>query len=768
MFSTFRNTVEALAQGVERPKTPEQSGRSQSPARRSNDVFASPSSLAESALSNLKKSLGTSHTNAHSPPPRPSSSQSNRRIASLSLEDRLRASFTVGEASRATTPGTPAALGDGSGTSTPSQSQEVDPMSVALPMSPDSDAGRATHPAPVPPAISTASPPPPVSASDEPPLTASFVGVRSLVSNEDHPLSPGPSASPVPPLSPRPSQPAATSPAPGAAASSPPAHAPVPAEQPVEESPAAAPSATEDVAQAPQPDEAPVPPTKDATEPGTPDVPTLEKPPEDAVAPSSPEEADIVAEPAPQLPHASSSDVVEEAPTTTTIPASVEESIPVTTPADEPIASDLLPPSSKDEEVDVEKLQARLKLVEQRFTDVSTSFKRLQAEKRAADAVLGDLTPVESISDTDGLRNHLRNLSLKLDLSMEEIKRLNAQHQTQELRIEELRDTHRLESASQVELVDQLRAQLDAANAKLAAATSAAAADTSSQQAAFAQLTAELSKAKTLAKEEEEKRTKAISLLKTVRTKLVKAEKDKDDKEKEVAKEREDRERVIADMKKVEADVERGRSEREREVRALREQFEKEIANATHNQELSAKNSQIATLENSVRSLSAEKASLFDQLQLRQGELESAQSHLETLQSQTGELQYQLREANDRVALLQDELSTQPMSAGGNGANGSVPSEDVARFLREAEGKYEARLSDLRERMRALEKERNDAEEEWSRNLADRSREVERLRRIVGEKDGEYDESVRGMREREKKIGELEALNASLRQEMDD
>ncbi|KZW00624.1 hypothetical protein EXIGLDRAFT_761444 [Exidia glandulosa HHB12029] len=575
MFSTFRNTVEALAQGVERPKTPEQSGRSQSPARRSNDVFASPSSLAESALSNLKKSLGTSHTNAHSPPPRPSSSQSNRRIASLSLEDRLRASFTVGEASRATTPGTPAALGDGSGTSTPSQSQEVDPMSVALPMSPDSDAGRATHPAPVPPAISTASPPPPVSASDEPPLTASFVGVRSLVSNEDHPLSPGPPASPVPP---RPSQPAATSPAPVPAAPSPPAPAPVLAEQPAEESPVAAPSATENVTQAPQPDEAPVPPTKDATGPGTPDVPAFEKPHEDAVAPSNPEEADIVAEPAPQLPQASSSDVVEEAPTIITLPDLVEESIPVTAPADEPVASDLPPPSSKDEEVDVEKLQARLKLVEQRFTDVSTSFKRLQAEKRAADAVLGDLTPVESISDTDGLRNHLRNLSLKLDLSMEEIKRLNAQHQTQELRIEELRDTHRLESASQVELVDQLRAQLDAANAKLAAATSAAAADTSSQQAAFAQLTAELSKAKTLAKEEEEKRTKAISLLKTVRTKLVKAEKDKDDKEKEVAKEREDRERVIAEMKKVEADVERGRSEREREVRALREQFEKEIA----------------------------------------------------------------------------------------------------------------------------------------------------------------------------------------------
>lgn len=132
------------------------------------------------------------------------------------------------------------------------------------------------------------------------------------------------------------------------------------------------------------------------------------------------------------------------------------------------------------------------------------------------------------------------------------------------------------------------------------------------------------------------------------------------------------------------------------------------------------------------------------------------------MQSQTGELQYQLREANDRVALLQEELSSRPTSGGGGG---SVPSEDVARFLREAEGKYEARLSDLRDRMRALERERNDAEEEWSRNLAERSREVERLRRLAGEKDGEYDESVRGMREREKKIAELEAVNAALRQE---
>ena len=188
---------------------------------------------------------------------------------------------------------------------------------------------------------------------------------------------------------------------------------------------------------------------------------------------------------------------------------------------------------------------------------------------------------------------------------------------------------------------------------------------------------------------------------------------------------------------------------------------------STHDRAIAAKSSQIATLENSVRSLTNEKNDMFDQLQQRQGEIESAQAHLEVLQSQTGELQYQLREANDRVAQLVDELAdpqqrqTGPMSPIGGG----VASEDVARLLREAEGKYEARLGDLRERMRALERERSEAEEEWSRNLAERSREIERLRRLTGEKDGEYEESVRGMREREKRIAELEKVNAAGRRE---
>lgn len=49
-------------------------------------------------------------------------------------------------------------------------------------------------------------------------------------------------------------------------------------------------------------------------------------------------------------------------------------------------------------------------------SDVSTSFKRIQAEKLAADAVLREFTPIETMQDVDGLRNYMENLNLKTEV----------------------------------------------------------------------------------------------------------------------------------------------------------------------------------------------------------------------------------------------------------------------------------------------------------------------------------------------------------------
>ncbi|KAG8894748.1 hypothetical protein FRC01_012779, partial [Tulasnella sp. 417] len=477
------------------------------------------------------------------------------------------------------------------------------------------------------------------------------------------------------------------------------------------------------------------------------------------------------------------------------------------------------PPLDRIEQMDIDELRKRLKVVEQRFSgeddsklkvflsadsedrlpDVSKSFKRLQAEKVAAEQVLRDMTPLESISETDSLRDHFRTLALKAEISADEIKRLNSQTQRTEHdeRLQDLRDIHRLESHSQSEQIETLRKRVAEAEALLAASSSTTSnieAASAAKQNTIAQLTAELQTAKGQVKDEEEKRGKAIALLKTVRTKLVKAEKDKEDVMKEKEDMRLERDAARGETASLRAEVERMRAEKEREVAALRVQFDRELSSvkdrlekeaaarkgqfeldaittkASHTKELNTKAARISQLEATVKNLTQEKDSLFDQMQLRQAELESSQSHLENLQNQNNELQYQLREANDRIALLESEetaFSRSPASprlrSHDSGTSTNLPPSpshdapvELARLLSEAESKYEARLSDLRSKIRSMEKERNESEEEWARNLGERGKEIERVKRLMAEKETEFLRKAKGWEESESRIGALE------------
>ena len=132
----------------------------------------------------------------------------------------------------------------------------------------------------------------------------------------------------------------------------------------------------------------------------------------------------------------------------------------------------------------------------------------------------------------------------------------------QDSRIDELRDTHRLEGSSQSTLITKLRSQLSTAESNLAARVA--------ELSSLSETKAELTRAQGQIKEEEEKRSKAIQLLKTVRLKLVKAEKDKEEVEKDRAEERAERARATDEVEKV-------RAEKEREVQRLRAGFEREL-----------------------------------------------------------------------------------------------------------------------------------------------------------------------------------------------
>ncbi|KAI1793914.1 peroxisomal membrane anchor protein conserved region-domain-containing protein [Ganoderma leucocontextum] len=434
--------------------------------------------------------------------------------------------------------------------------------------------------------------------------------------------------------------------------------------------------------------------------------------------------------------------------------------------------------------VDVEALQKRLKLVEHRFADVSTSFKRLQAEKLAADRVLRELTSVESVTEVDALRDFLQNMNFKTEMTQDEIRRLNGKLTRQEERIDELRDIHRLESKSQIAQIDQLRAQVDEAEKLLKTSqgsTTQIEQESARRKAEIEKLQGELDKAKNEAKEEEEKRTKAIALLKTVRQKLVKAEKERDDAMKEVGmlKEAEKavRARLQGEIEKVNVERETAmqglRAQFDREVAAVKEKHEKEFAalrgqyeleaittKTTHVRETEHKKSRIVNLESTVKTLSAEKDELFDQVQLRQAETESSQSLLESLQGQNTELQYQLREANDRVALLQEEFSDARREQEIRVVSSGPSAEEVTRLLAAAESKHEMKLNDLRRRLAEAERERDEGEARWSKTVIERAREVESLKAAINSSQKTKEEETEGVQALEQ---EIESLKGEIR-----
>jgi chromosome segregation ATPase len=219
---------------------------------------------------------------------------------------------------------------------------------------------------------------------------------------------------------------------------------------------------------------------------------------------------------------------------------------------------------------------------------------------------------IDGVQDAQELKEWIEAMKKKAEITQEEINRLNGKLAQQDSRIEELRDMHRLESSSQSELIDNLRQKVGDAEAQASAAQSSLqterallAAERSTRESLIAaerakhstdltdldilkaklkEAEADVEKSKGVAKEEEEKRTKAISLLKTVRTKLVKAEKERDDLQlqmneaKNVEGKGEEEVRSLKnELEGLNNELERVRRESEREIERVREEAKWEV-----------------------------------------------------------------------------------------------------------------------------------------------------------------------------------------------
>ncbi|KAJ1957087.1 hypothetical protein IWQ62_005167, partial [Dispira parvispora] len=86
---------------------------------------------------------------------------------------------------------------------------------------------------------------------------------------------------------------------------------------------------------------------------------------------------------------------------------------------------------------DVKEKLAKLDHYEKRFADLVKSFKKLASQKKAADNILKETTPLRSIADAEALEAHLKNLNLKNEMSIEEIKRLTNERLAMEKQLKE-------------------------------------------------------------------------------------------------------------------------------------------------------------------------------------------------------------------------------------------------------------------------------------------------------------------------------------------
>lgn len=329
-----------------------------------------------------------------------------------------------------------------------------------------------------------------------------------------------------------------------------------------------------------------------------------------------------------------------------------------------------------------------------------------------------------------------------------------------------------MEQASSTAMIGSLRDQVAKNETSLSSQASTA--------LQVAQLKADLVVSQTQHKEADEKLTKAVNLLKTVRGKLVNVQRDRETVSKALDEEKKER-TMLAES------LDRLRAEKEREVQSLRQAYEKETQGlkdkaareslaekrkweleiittkvcsdlalrggfavtdslsdlqATHAKDLASKSKHLNTLTESIKELNEEKRRQFELLQSRQGEIETATSAKEVSEARLKEIALEAREAQERATLAEDALADvqrrlDDIQANQRSEQQPSVGSDSASILAKSRDQAESRLKELKGELSKLERERIDMEEEHGRQLRSQRSEVERVRTLLSEKDKE-------------------------------
>lgn len=288
---------------------------------------------------------------------------------------------------------------------------------------------------------------------------------------------------------------------------------------------------------------------------------------------------------------------------------------------------------------------------------------------------------------------------------------LQSQAGVHQERIQEMRDTHKLE-------VESLNSEL------------------SNIRAEFSKQANELAGARQAFQEEEEKRQKSVNLLKAIRQKLTKAEQAKSEAEQERDKKANE---LITVKQQSESVINRIRTGFEREIVTLKGLHEKESAGkksqaelelltlkSIHSQELTSKRKRVEELEKHVAEMQSEKDDIFENGQQMETEVERARTWASDLESQLNEKSVQLQDALSQIESLQAEGVRTAVSQDGTSHNATVRQHQEA--LDALEKTYNAKVGALETQVSTLEASRSKAEAEMSATMESRLNEVERMR----------------------------------------
>ncbi|UZJ55252.1 hypothetical protein CBS101457_004572 [Exobasidium rhododendri] len=173
----------------------------------------------------------------------------------------------------------------------------------------------------------------------------------------------------------------------------------------------------------------------------------------------------------------------------------------------------------------------RLKRTEGRFVgaygEIAIAFKQLQAEKRTLEKVIRATTPLEGVGDGEDLSQYLTTMSSKLALSVDEIRKLLDLLDQQRSIMDYMLETHQLELEAYEKEIDELNDELDEGiNESETHRMSCVRLTEELDRAHSDQVTAraETLRMKGMLAEEESRREKGASLLRSAKMELAKTE----------------------------------------------------------------------------------------------------------------------------------------------------------------------------------------------------------------------------------------------------